>query len=85
MENLAWKDEEPFIPHEVVELVIRQNMPLVRAWRLYKDITIEEVAQISDLKTYEIEELEAADNQLSSKLEKVASGLKLDVEQLVDL
>ena len=67
MEHLAVHGEEPFIPHEVVELVIRQNLPLVRAWRLYKDVSVEEDARFSDLRTYEEEQLEARDNELSCK------------------
>jgi hypothetical protein len=84
MEQLEINEDVPYIPHEVVELVIRQNMPLVRAWRVYKGVTIEEVAKFSDLKTYEVEQLEAEDNKFSFKLEKVALGLELDVEQIVD-
>lgn len=85
MEMVAMNVENPFIPREVVELVIRQDLPLVRAWRLYRGMTVEELARISGLKTYEVEQLEAGDNGLSIQLEQVASGLKLDIEQLVDL
>ena len=85
MEQLAVNEERPFIPHEVVELVIQQQMPLVRAWRLYKGLTVEDVAEVSTLKTYEVRQLEACDNKPSSQLEKVAEGLDLDLEQLVDL
>ncbi len=85
MEQLVIGEDRPYIPHEVVELVIRQSMPLAGAWRVYKGLTIKEVAVASDLKAYEVEQLEALDNELSFKLEKLAKGLGLDVEQLVDL
>jgi hypothetical protein len=48
-------------------------------------MTVEEIARVSGLKIYEVEQLEAGDNRLSIQLEQVASGLKLDIEQLVDL
>ncbi|MCL7488931.1 MAG: helix-turn-helix domain-containing protein [Desulfobulbaceae bacterium] len=85
MEMVAMNVENPFIPHEVVELVIRQDLPLVRAWRHYMGMTVEELARISGLKTYEVEQLEAGDNAFSYQLEKVAAGLQLDIDQLVDL
>ena len=74
-----------FIPQEVVEMVIRQVMPLVKALRLYKGLTIDEVAESSDLNNYEVEELEEGENDLSFRLEKVARGMGLEIEQLTDL
>ena len=66
-------------------VVIRQDMPLVKVWRLYKGLTVEEVAEVAGLKTNDVQKLETADNQLSYFLEKVSLGLNLDIEQIVDL
>ncbi|HER62842.1 MAG TPA: XRE family transcriptional regulator [Desulfobacteraceae bacterium] len=85
MKVLKIKEEEPFIPLEIVEMVIKHNVPLVRAWRLYRGETVEEVAAACGLRPYEVEQLEAGDNAFSYQLEKVAAGLQLDIEQLVDL
>ncbi len=85
MELLHIEGDALFIPHEVVELVIRQDMPLVKAWRLYKGMSVEEAAAMSDLRTYEVIRLETADNQASFHLEKMASGMGLDIDQVVDL
>jgi len=84
MEQLEINEEEPFIPHEIVQMVIRHGLPLIKAWRLYKNLTVEEVAKAAGLNTQEVVQLEAADNQLSYSLEKVCLGLKLDIEQITD-
>ena len=85
MEQLEIYEEDPFIPHDVAVMVIRHDMPLVKAWRLYKGLTVDEVAEAAGLKMHNVIQLEAADNKLSSSLEKVSQGLKLDIEQIVDL
>ena len=85
MQQLEFSEEEPFIPHDVAVMVIRQDVPLVKAWRLYKGLTVDEVAEVAGLKADDVIKLESADNQLSYSLEKVSSVLKLDIEQIVDL
>jgi len=85
MKLLQKEGDEPLIPREVVEMVIRLDMPLVKAWRLYKGMSVEEAADASDLRTYEVLQLETADNRASFHLEKMASGLGLKIDQVVDL
>lgn len=85
MEYLEINEEGPFIPHDVAVMVIRHNLPLVKAWRIYKGLSVDEVAEASGLKIDDVEQLEAADNRLSYSLEKVSLGLELDIEQIVDL
>ena len=85
MEQVEVYEEDPFIPHDVAVMVIRHDIPLVKAWRLYKGLTVKQVAEAAGLKTQNIIQLEAGDNQLSYFLEKVCLGLKLDIEQIVDL
>jgi hypothetical protein len=85
MEQIELSEGEPFIPHDVAVMVIRQDMPLVKAWRLYKGLTVDEVADLAGLKTDDVIKIESADNQLSYSLEKVSLGLNLDIEQIVDL
>jgi hypothetical protein len=84
MEQLEICEGEPFIPHDVAVMVIRQDMPLVKAWRLYKGLTVDEVADLAGLKTDDVIKIESADNQLSYSLEKVSLVLNLDIEQIVD-
>jgi len=85
MELLFFERDEPFIPHEVVELVIKQNLPLIKAWRLFKGLSVEEVAAMSDLRDYEVMQLESADNYASFLLEKMAVAMGLNIDQVVDL
>ena len=85
MEQVEINEGEPFIPHDVAVMVIKQNLPLVKAWRLYKGLTVDEVAVSAGLKAHDVRQLETADNHLSYSLEKVSIGLELDIEQIVDL
>ena len=84
MEELDFEGT-PFIPHDVAIMVIRQDMPLVKAWRFYKGLTVDEVADLAGLMTEEVLELEAGDNKRSYCLEKIAQGLNLNMEQIIDL
>ncbi len=72
MELLEYSEEEPFIPHDVAIMVIRQDIPLVKAWRFYKGLTVDEVAKLAGLKAEDVIKIESADNQLSYSLEKIS-------------
>lgn len=85
VEHLSVEEEGLYIPQEVIEMVVRQFMPLIKAWRIFKGLTLEELAESSDLRIYELEQLEMNDNELSFRLEKAAQGLGIDIEQLTDL
>jgi hypothetical protein len=73
------------LPREVTKLVIRGNMPLVKAWRIHLGIPLGVAAEKSGLHADVIAWMERNDNILSEELKKVAQALGVNVDLLVDL
>lgn len=77
--------EEATIPHEVVGLVIKKGMNLVKAWRTYLHMTQVEVAKKAGISQAALSQMEKTENRLrSGTLEKLANAMGLAVEQLKD-
>ena len=78
-------DEDVTIPHEVVRLVVKKGMNLVKAWRAYLDMTQTEVAKKSGISQAALSQMEKSENKLrTATLEKLARVMDLSVEQLKD-
>jgi len=76
---------EENIPHEVVGLVVKQRMNLVKAWRKHLGLTQKEVAQKAGVTQAAISQMEKSENtHRSATLEKLAVAMGLSVEQLRD-
>ena len=83
--KLLPKDEEGAIPHEVVGLVIKKGMNLLKAWRIYLGLTQREVAKRAGITQAALSQMEKSSNELrSTTLEKLAAALSLTVAQLQD-
>ena len=79
------RDEERTIPHEVVGLVVKKGMNLVKAWRTYLGMTQAEVAKKASITQAALSQMEKTDNELrTATLEKLADAMGLSVEQLTD-
>ena len=77
--------EEVTIPHEVVGLVIKKGMNLVKAWRTYLCMTQVEVARRAGISQAALSQMEKTENRLrTATLEKLAKAMGLAVEQLKD-
>ncbi len=77
--------EDVTIPHEVVGLVIKKGMNLVKAWRTYLKITQSEIAKKAGITQAALSQMENTENTLrTATLEKLAKALGLSVEQLKD-
>jgi DNA-binding XRE family transcriptional regulator len=77
--------EEATIPHEVVGLVIKKGMNLVKAWRIYLRMTQAEVAKKAGISQAALSQMEKTENSLrTATLEKLANAMGLAVEQLKD-
>ena len=77
--------EEATIPHEVVGLVIKKGMNLVKAWRIYLRMTQAEVAKKAGISQAALSQMEKTENRLrTATLEKLAKAMGLAVEQLKD-
>ncbi len=78
-------EDELSVPHEVVELVIRKNMNLVKAWRTYLGLTQTEVAKRAGISQAALSQMERRENTLrTATLEKLAEAMGLHVAQLRD-
>ncbi len=79
------KKEEDTVPQEVAEKAILENMPLIKAWRLYLSMTQKEVAKKAGITQAALSQMEKAENpNRTATLEKLAKAMNLSVEQLRD-
>ena len=77
--------EDVTIPHEVVGLVIKKGMNLVKAWRTYLGITQSEIAKKAGITQAALSQMEHTENTLrTATLEKLAKAMGLSVDQLKD-
>jgi DNA-binding XRE family transcriptional regulator len=77
--------EKVTIPHEVVGLVIKKGMNLVKAWRTYLGITQSEIAKKAGITQAALSQMENTENTLrTATLEKLAKAMGLSVDQLKD-
>lgn len=77
--------EEVTIPHEVVGLVVKKGMNLVKAWRTYLGMTQAAVAKNAGMSQAALSQMEKTENELrTATLEKLAAAMGISVEQLRD-
>ncbi|MBN2402649.1 MAG: helix-turn-helix transcriptional regulator [Spirochaetes bacterium] len=77
--------ENVTIPHEVVGLVIKKGMNLVKAWRTHLGFTQSEIAKKAGITQAALSQMENTENTLrSATLEKLAKAMGLSLEQLKD-
>ena len=77
--------EDVTIPHEVVGLVIKKGMNLVRAWRTHLGLTQSEIAKKAGITQAALSQMEKTENSLrTNTLEKLAKAMNLSVDQLKD-
>lgn len=77
--------EDVTIPHEVVGLVVKKGMNLVKAWRKYLGLTQAQVAKKAGMSQAALSQMEKGEKNLRTKtLEKLAVAMGLKVEQLQD-
>lgn len=77
--------EDVTIPHEVVGLVVKKGMNLVKAWRTYLRMTQAEVAKKAGISQAAFSQMEKSENELrTATLEKLATAMGLSVDQIKD-
>ena len=77
--------EDVTIPHEVVGLVVKKGMNLVKAWRTYLGITQSEIAKKAGITQAALSQMENTENTLrTATLKKLAKAMGLSVDQLKD-
>jgi transcriptional regulator with XRE-family HTH domain len=77
--------KEPTIPHAVVGLVIKNDWPLVKAWRKHLKMSQKSLAEKAGISQPALRQMENSDNLRTSTLDKLAQAMGIAPEQLVDL
>ncbi|MCA9925188.1 MAG: helix-turn-helix domain-containing protein [Anaerolineales bacterium] len=82
--SLIEPDMTVTIPHDVVERHVLEGLSLIRAWREYKGLSQQEVAEKLGISQSAYSQMEKPDANLrKSTLAKLATALDLLPEQLV--
>ncbi len=78
------QEEDIFFPNEVVKANVRGDS-LIKAWREYKGLTQEELARKAQISQPTLARMEKPDSRpRKSSLVKLATAMKIAVEQLVE-
>ncbi|MGJ8518195.1 helix-turn-helix domain-containing protein [Carnimonas bestiolae] len=78
-----FKEEKACVPQDVVEKQVLENMSPIAAWRRHLGITQVEMAQRLNMSQGSYAGIEKSQRPHKATLDKVASALGIDVEQLV--
>lgn len=82
---VSFNDDDEYIPHEVVGLMVKNGYNTVKAWRVYLGLTQKEVAQKAGITQSALSQMESSDNEMrTATLEKLAAALGVSVGQLED-
>ena len=83
--RLLPRDEDENVPHEVVGLVIKKGMNLVKAWQTDLGLALREVAKHAGVSQAALSQMEKSANELrTATLEKLARAMGISAEQLRD-
>ena len=82
--RLIGRRDEPTFPHEVVGANVIDGKSLIRAWREYKKITQQDMAEKMGITQAAYSQMERPDSRLRRvTLKKIAAALGVDVDQLM--
>ena len=81
---ISQKGEEATIPHEVVGMLVEKEWNLVKAWRKHLGMSQKVLAKKAGISQPALSQMERSDNLRDGTLEKLALGMGLNPEQLVD-
>jgi DNA-binding XRE family transcriptional regulator len=75
--------DDDSVPREVPEKAILEDMPLIKAWRLYLGLTQKEVAKKAGITQAALSQMERAENtNRSATGEKLAAAMGLFLDQV---
>lgn len=80
--KLSQKISYDSIPHEVVRMIVKDNLTRVCAWRKYLKLTQKEVATNMGVSQAAFSQMEKSDKLHKKTLQKIADALGLYTEQL---
>jgi DNA-binding XRE family transcriptional regulator len=76
--------DDALIPQAVVELVVKNNWNLLKAWRKHLGMSQKELAAKASISQPALSQMENSDNHQDATIEKLAAAMGLKPEQLVD-
>lgn len=83
--KLSGNDDSVFYPHEVVGYQLKQGLSLIAAWRKYKKLSQQQMADRLGITQPAMAQIEKQGAKPQGKtLARIASVLGVDVEQLRD-
>ncbi len=82
--HLASGSDDALIPHAVVELVVKNNWNLLKAWRKHLGMNQKELAAKAGISQPTLSQIENGDNHRDATIEKLAASMGLKPAQLVD-
>jgi DNA-binding XRE family transcriptional regulator len=80
----AFGDDGALIPHEVVKIQVGRDCSLMEAWRRYRKLTQEDMANRLGMSQPAYAKIEKSERPRHGTLEKVAAALEIDPAQIVD-
>jgi DNA-binding XRE family transcriptional regulator len=76
--------DDALIPHAVVELVVKNNWNLLKAWRKHLGMNQKTLAEKAGISQPALSQMENSNNHRDTTIEKLAAAMRLKPEQLVD-
>jgi DNA-binding XRE family transcriptional regulator len=84
LELTGTHEDDSTIPHVVVGLMVENRWNLLKAWRKHLGLSQKELAIRAGISQPALSQMEKSDNLRSATIEKLASAMSIEVEQLVD-
>ncbi|WP_435369065.1 helix-turn-helix domain-containing protein [Photorhabdus laumondii] len=77
------ENDEETIPHEVVGIMVEQQISIIAAWRVYRDLAQSEVAEKLGVGQSAVSQWEKSEKSRRSTLEKLAMLYDCRIGQLM--
>ncbi|EMY2015677.1 helix-turn-helix transcriptional regulator [Salmonella enterica] len=80
----AGEHDDEAIPHDVVSIMVDEDVSLLAAWRIYRRMTQKEVAELLGVKQSAVSQFEKVETPRKATLEKLAEIYDCRTGQLAD-
>lgn len=80
----AGEHDDETIPHDVISIMVDEDVSLLAAWRIYRRMTQKEVAELLGVKQSAVSQFEKVETPRKATLEKLAEIYDCRTGQLAD-
>ncbi|HEB0785139.1 TPA: helix-turn-helix transcriptional regulator [Salmonella enterica] len=80
----AGEHDDETIPHDVISIMVDEDVSLLAAWRIYRRMTQKEVAGLLGVKQSAVSQFERVETPRKTTLEKLAEIYNCRIGQLAD-